>query len=99
MRGLSLAQAVAVFPFGTYTECGDATPDNVTKKVSPHFRRVALTEGQGAVLRDALNIDMVSVRKYGGRYWAADDADGTLVCVRLYKKGALEVVRQLSGKH
>ena len=28
--GLSLAQAVAVSPHGTFTECGDATPDNVT---------------------------------------------------------------------
>ena len=41
----------------------------------------------------------MQVRKYGGRYWAVYDADGTLVCVCLYKKGALEVVRRLSGKH
>ena len=61
--GLSLAQAVAVFPFGTYTECGDATPDNVTKKVSPHFRRVALTRAKARALRDALNIDMVSLEE------------------------------------
>jgi hypothetical protein len=60
---LSLAQAVAVFPFGTYTECGDATPDNVTKKVSPHFRRVALTRAKARALRDALNIDMVSLEE------------------------------------
>ena len=58
--GLSLAKAVAVFPFGTFTECGDATPDNVTKRVSPHFRRVALTRAKARCLRDALNIDMVS---------------------------------------
>jgi hypothetical protein len=61
--GLSLAQAVAAFPFGTYTECGDATPDNVTKKVSPHFRRVALTRAKARALRDALNIDMVSLEE------------------------------------
>ena len=59
-QALSLAQAVAVFPHGTFTECGDATPDNVTKKVSPHFRRVALTRAKGRCLRDALNVDMVS---------------------------------------
>ncbi|HYM88504.1 MAG TPA: hypothetical protein VES92_05240, partial [Nitrospiraceae bacterium] len=29
---LSLAQAVAVFPFGRFEESGDATPDNCTKK-------------------------------------------------------------------
>lgn len=62
-QSLSLAQAVAVFPFGTYTECGDATPDNVTKKVSPHFRRVALTRAKARALRDALNIDMVSLEE------------------------------------
>jgi hypothetical protein len=54
---------VAVFPFGTYTECGEATPDNVTKKVSPHFRRVALTRAKARALRDALNIDMVSLEE------------------------------------
>ena len=61
--GLSLAQAVAVFPHGTYTECGDATPDNVTEKVSPHFRRVALTRAKARALHDALNIDMVSLEE------------------------------------
>jgi hypothetical protein len=63
--GLSLARAVAVFPFGTFTECGDATPDTVTKKVSPHFRRVALTRAKSRVLRDALNVDMVAVAELG----------------------------------
>ena len=33
----------------------------------------------------------MQIRKYG-RYWAVYDADGTLVYVCLYKKGALEVV-------
>jgi hypothetical protein len=58
--GLSLAHAVAVFPFGTFTEAGDATPENVTKKVAPHFRRVALTRAKARALRDGLNVDMVS---------------------------------------
>ena len=34
------------------------------------------------------------IRKYG-RYWAVYDG-ATLVCVCLYKKGALAVVRRLS---
>lgn len=62
---LSLAEAVAVFPFGRFTESGDASPDNVTKKVAPHFRRVALTRAKSRVLRDALNIDMVAVEELG----------------------------------
>ncbi len=60
---LSLAHATAVFPHGTFTECGDASPDNVTKKVSPHFRRVALTRAKARCLRDALNVDMVSLEE------------------------------------
>ena len=60
---LSLAHAVAVFPFGRFEECGDASPDNVTKKVAVHFRRVALTRAKARVLRDALNIDMVALEE------------------------------------
>jgi hypothetical protein len=36
----------------------------------------------------------MSIRKYGGRYWAVYDGT-TLVCVCLYKKGATEVLRRL----
>ena len=36
----------------------------------------------------------MSIRKYGGRYWAVYDGP-TLVCVCLYKKGATEVLRRL----
>ena len=38
----------------------------------------------------------MSIRKYGGRYWAVYDSTGELICVCLYKKGAQEVVRRLS---
>ena len=37
----------------------------------------------------------MSIRKYGGRYWAVYDSAGALVCVCLYKKGATEVLRRL----
>jgi hypothetical protein len=63
---LSLAHAVAVFPFGTFEESGDATRDNVNKKVAPHFRRCALTRAAARVLRDALNCDMVALEELGG---------------------------------
>jgi len=36
----------------------------------------------------------MSIRKYG-RYWAVLDAEGALVCVCVYRKGAAEVVRRL----
>ena len=36
------------------------------------------------------------VERYGkSRYWAVRDAQGMLVCVCLYKRGALEVMRRL----
>jgi hypothetical protein len=37
----------------------------------------------------------MSIRKYGGRYWALYDDAGEIVCVCLYKKGAAEVLRRL----
>jgi hypothetical protein len=37
----------------------------------------------------------MSIRKYGGRYWALYDDTGELVCVCLYKRGAAEVLRRL----
>jgi hypothetical protein len=40
---------------------------------------------------------MMRVTKHG-RYWAVHDAEGDLVCVAVYKKGALEVARRLQGK-
>ena len=61
--GLSLAHAVAVFPFGRFEESGDATPDNVSRKVAPHFRRVALTRALARCLRHALNVDLVAVEE------------------------------------
>ena len=63
---LSLAHAVATFQDGrTFEGSGDATPGNVTKKVVPHFRRVALTRAKSRALRDALNCDLVSVEELG----------------------------------
>ena len=36
------------------------------------------------------------VERYGkSRYWAVRDAEEMLVCVCLYKRGALEVIRRL----
>ena len=34
------------------------------------------------------------IKKYG-RYWKVVDADGALVCITVYKRGTLEVVRRL----
>ena len=40
----------------------------------------------------------MTIRKYGGRYWALYDDAGELVCVCLYKKDAAEVLRRLEQR-
>jgi hypothetical protein len=61
---LSLAHAVCTFADGRrYEESGDATPGNVTKGISLHFRRVALTRAKARCLRDALGISECSVEE------------------------------------
>jgi hypothetical protein len=60
---LSLAHALAVFPFGTFEESGDAAKENVNKKVAPHWRRVALTRASARALRLALGVELVAVEE------------------------------------
>jgi hypothetical protein len=61
---LATAEATAVFEDGRrFTECGDASPDNVGAQVRPHFARMALTRAKARALRDALNIGMCSVEE------------------------------------
>jgi len=61
---LALAEAEATFADGkTYGESADATPGNVGAKVTMHFPRLALTRAKARVLRDALNINLVSVEE------------------------------------
>jgi hypothetical protein len=61
---LALAAARAVFKDGRkFWDAGDATPNNVHTQVKAHFPRVALTRAKARVLRDALNIGMVSVEE------------------------------------
>jgi hypothetical protein len=37
------------------------------------------------------------IKRYG-RYWAVYDTEDILVCICLYKEGALEVVRRLTSQ-
>jgi hypothetical protein len=61
---LSLAHAVCTFADGRrYEESGDASPSNVSKGISLHFRRVALTRAKARCLRDALGISECSVEE------------------------------------
>ena len=61
---LALAYAWAIFKGGrSFWDGGDATPNNVRSQVKAHFPRMALTRAKARVLRDALNIGMVSVEE------------------------------------
>src|SRR5262245_47626551 len=61
---LALAAAHAYFKDGRkFWDAGDATPGNVHQQVRAHFPRVALTRAKARLLRDALNIGMVSVEE------------------------------------
>jgi len=68
-ENLALAHAVAIFPpnpwfpdGGHFEESGDATPTNA-KKIGEHWRRMALARSKARALRDALDINMVSVEE------------------------------------
>jgi hypothetical protein len=63
---LSLAQSTAVFPFGSFTDVGDASPTNCNAKVRLHFRRVAATRSTARALRQALNVSMVALEELSG---------------------------------
>ena len=63
---VAIATAVAVFADGRrFTESGDASPENVTAKVRPHFIRCALTRAKARALRDALGVSMVALEELG----------------------------------
>lgn len=38
----------------------------------------------------------MAIEKHG-RFWAVRDESGELVCITVYKRGAKEVIRRLSG--
>jgi hypothetical protein len=40
----------------------------------------------------------MTIRKYGGRYWALYDDAGELACVCVYRKSAAEVLRRLQQR-
>lgn len=60
---LALAECTATFPFGTFTDVGDATVANTNAKVRVHFRRVAATRATARALRLALGVDLVALEE------------------------------------
>ncbi|MBI2060644.1 MAG: hypothetical protein HYT87_12815 [Nitrospirae bacterium] len=57
------------------------------------MRRLSVDVG-----RSGVGVMGARVERYdGSRFWAVYDAAGELVCVTVYKKGALEVARRLGS--
>ena len=71
---LAVAHATATFRDGRrFSESGEATPENVGRRVRPHFARLALTRAKARCLREALNIALCAVEELG-----EEPADGVL---------------------
>jgi SWIM zinc finger len=63
---MAICQATARFQDGrTFTDIGDASPENMAKHLRPHFVRMAATRASARALRRALNISAVAVEELG----------------------------------
>ena len=63
---LAVCQATARFRDGrTFTDIGDASPENVAKHLRPHFVRMAATRASARALRRALNVGHCAVEELG----------------------------------
>lgn len=61
--GIAIVHATVEFPWGSYTGIGDADDENVGRMIVPHKIRMAETRAKARALRDALNVDMVTVEE------------------------------------
>lgn len=50
---------------GVYCGIGDASPDNVTRMLAPHFIRMAETRAKARALRDAVNVAVTALEELG----------------------------------
>ena len=61
---MAVARAEVTFADGrVFTEAADATPENVTRQVRPHFARMALVRAKARALRDALSIGITALEE------------------------------------
>jgi len=67
---VAIVTAEVVTAKGTFAGIGDASPDNVGRKIVPHILRMAETRAKVRALRDAVNIGTVALEELGN---LADD--------------------------
>lgn len=69
---MAICQATARFQDGrTFTDIGDASPENVAKHLRPHFVRMSATRASARALRRALSIGHAAVEELSGEEAAA----------------------------
>lgn len=62
----AIVEATVQTDKGTYAGLGDASPQNVNRRVASHLIRMAETRAKARALRDAVNIGMVALEELGG---------------------------------
>ena len=63
---LAIVHATVETDKGVFTGIGDASSDNVNRRIAPHLIRMAETRAKARALRDAVNIGIVALEELGG---------------------------------
>jgi hypothetical protein len=62
---VAICRSTVVTSKGSFTGIGDASPDNVTRMLAPHYIRMAETRAKARALRDAVNIGVTALEELG----------------------------------
>ncbi len=62
---MAIVRAYVETDKGTFTGIGDASPNNVNRRIAPHIIRMAETRAKARALRDAVNIGIVALEELG----------------------------------
>jgi len=59
----AICKATAFTEKGTFTDFGDASPQSVNSKITPHIIRMASTRAKARALRDLTNVGMTAIEE------------------------------------
>lgn len=69
----AIVRAVVETDRGTFSGLGDASPDNVNRRIAPHIIRQAETRAKARAFRDAVNIGTVALDELGDFHTELDE--------------------------